>query len=108
MVVFCVLISTIFTNFTNGMPVSFTINAICIPLACALQKSGGGNATVLGAATILSGMCAFLTNGAIAYAPIMLGREEMTNKFIFTKGIVTNGIFIVICSAVCILSGYIG
>lgn len=107
MVIFCVLISTVFTNFTNGMPVSFTINAICIPIACRLELAGGGNATILGVATILSGMCAFLTNGAIAYAPIMLGREEMTQKFIFTKGVVTNGIFIVLTSVLCILLGLV-
>ena len=99
MVIFCVLISTVFTNFTNGMPVSFTINSICIPIACRLELAGGGNATILGVATILSGMCAFLTNGAIAYAPIMLGREEMTQKFIFTKGVVT--------SVLCILLGLV-
>jgi sodium-dependent dicarboxylate transporter 2/3/5 len=106
MVLFCVIISTVFTNFTNGMPVSFTINAICIPIACKLQLVGGGNATVLGTVTILSGLCAFLTNGAIAYAPILLGREEMTNKFIWTKGVVTNLIFIVIASVIGILFGY--
>ncbi|MDD3902579.1 MAG: hypothetical protein WC136_11870 [Sphaerochaeta sp.] len=109
MVIFCVVISTFFTNFTNGMPVSFTINAICIPLACKMQLTSGGNfATVLGIATILSGLCAFLTNGSIAYAPLLLGREEMTSKFIFTKGAMTNIIFIVICSLVCIFLGYIG
>ncbi len=107
MVVLCVAISTIFTNFTNGMPVSFTINAICIPIACTLQKAHAGNATILGAATILASMCAFLTNGAIAYAPIMLGREEMTQKFIWTKGVVTNIIFIVLTSLLCIVFGYI-
>ena len=107
LVVLCVAISTFFTNFTNGMPVSFTINAISIPLACTLQMQGRGNATILGVATILAGLCAFLTNGAIAYAPIMLGREEMTTKFIFTKGVVTNVLFIVICSVICILFGYV-
>lgn len=107
MVILCVAISVIFTNLTNGMPVSFTINAVCIPLACAFQLNGSGNATILGVATVLSSMCAFLTNGAIAYAPIMLGREEMTNKFMFTKGIVTAIIFIVAASLVCILAGYI-
>jgi hypothetical protein len=106
LVVTCVAISTVFTNFTNGMPVSFTINAISIPIACTLQKQGMGNATVLGAATILANMCAFLTNGAIAYAPIMLGREEMTTQFVFTKGVVTNIFFIVLCSAICIVLGY--
>ena len=107
LVILCVVISTVFTNFTNGMPVSFTINAICIPIACTMQAAGGGNATVLGVATILSGMCAFMTNGAIAYAPILVGREEMTTKFLFSKGAVTNGIFIFACSALCIIFGYI-
>ena len=107
MVILCVAISTIFTNFTNGMPVSFTINAVCIPLACAMQKAGGGNATDLGVATILSAMCAFLTNGAIAYAPLFLGREEVTTKFVFTKGVVTNALYIVLASLICIVAGYI-
>lgn len=107
MVILCVAISAIFTNFTNGMPVSFTINAVCIPLACTMQMNGTGNATVLGVATILSSMCAMLTNGAIAYAPVMLGREEMNNKFMFTKGLTTVGIYIVVASLICILFGYI-
>ena len=107
MVILCVAISTIFTNLTNGMPVSFTINAVCIPLACTMQAAGGGNATVLGVATILSAMCAFMTNGAIAYAPIMLGREEMTTKFMFTKGLVTNALYIVVASLICIVAGYL-
>lgn len=107
LIILCVSISTVFTNFTNGMPVNFTINAICIPIACGLQLKGQGNATILGVATIMSGLCAFLTNGAIAYAPIMLGREEMTNKFIWTKGVVTNILFIVVCSLICILFGYL-
>ena len=41
LVILCVVVSTVFTNFTNGMPVSFTINAICIPLACTLQMNHG-------------------------------------------------------------------
>ena len=107
MVILCVAVSAIFTNLTNGMPVSFTINAVCIPLACTMQMNGSGNATILGVATILSSMCAMLTNGAIAYAPLMLGREEMTNKFMFTKGLVTVFLYIVIASLICILFGYI-
>lgn len=86
MVILCVAVSTIFTNFTNGMPVSFTINAICIPLACTMQMEGRGNATILGVATILASMCAFLTNGAIAYAPILLGREEMILQIYLYQG----------------------
>jgi sodium-dependent dicarboxylate transporter 2/3/5 len=104
MVFVMVLISTVFTNITNGMPVNFTINAVCIPLACTM---GASFATVLGAAGVMAGMCAFMTNGAIAYAPILLGREEMTNKFIWTKGAVTNGIFVVVCTVLCVMLGHI-
>ena len=52
-------------------------------------------------------MCAFLTNGAIAYAPLLLGRKEVTTKFIWTKGVVTNGIFVVVASLLCIIFGYV-
>lgn len=107
MVILCVAVSTIFTNFTNGMPVSFTINAVCIPIACAMEIAGNGNATVLAVATILSAMCAFLTYGAIAYASLLLGREEMTTKFMWTKGVVTMFMYIVVASLVCIVAGYI-
>ena len=105
--ILCVLISTVFTNFTNGMPVSFTINSICIPMAVILEQQGTVCASVLAVASILGGMCAFLTNGAIAYAPLLLGRKEMTTKFVWTKGVVTNGIFVVAASLLCIIFGYV-
>lgn len=107
LVIICVLIATVFTNFTNGMPVSFTMISVCVPFAAALEVAGVVNASVLGVAIIMSGMCAFLTYGAIAYAPILLGREEITTKFMWSKGLVTNIIFIVLASILCIVFGYI-
>ena len=107
LVILCVAISTVFTNFTNGMPVSFTINSICIPMAVTLQQQGTVCASVLAVASILGGMCAFMTNGAIAYAPLLLGRKEITGKFMWTKGVVTNGIFVVVASILCIVFGYV-
>ena len=107
MVILCVAASCIFTNFTNGMPINYTINAVCIPLACTMQLNGQGNASVLAVATVVSAMCAFMTHGAIAYAPLFLNREEITKKFVWTKGAVTNGIYIVVASIICIVAGYI-
>ncbi len=107
LVILCVAISTVFTNFTNGMPVSFTINAICIPMAATLEEQGTVCASILAVASILGGMCAFMTNGAIAYAPLLLGRKEMTGKFIWSKGLVTNILFVVVASVLCILLGYV-
>jgi sodium-dependent dicarboxylate transporter 2/3/5 len=106
LVILSVVISAVFTNITNGMPVSFTINAIAFPIACQMQNAGMVNATVLAAASILGAMCAFLTNGSIAYAPLLLGREEITSKFIWTKGVVTLGIFIVVACIICIAFGF--
>lgn len=106
LVVLCVGISTLFTNFTNGMPVSFTINSICMPIAATLQEQGTVCASILAVASILGGMCAFMTNGAIAYAPLLLGRKEITTKFIWSKGLVTNIIFVVVASILCIILGY--
>ena len=107
LVILSVVLSAVFTNLTNGMPVSFTINAIAFPIACQMQNAGMVNATVLAAASILGAMCAFLTNGSIAYAPLLLGREEITTKFIWTKGVVTLGIFIVIACVICISFGFL-
>lgn len=106
MVILCVVAATVFTNFTNGMPISFTINAVCIPLACSMELTGSGNATVLGIATILSSMAALLTPSAIAYAPLLHEREEINNKFMFTKGAVTVVAYIVVACLICIPLGY--
>lgn len=108
LIVVCVVISTIFTNITNGMPVSFTMNAVAVPFAAEMVLAGTiSDATSLGTAIIMSGMCAFLTYGAIAYAPMLLSREEMTKKFVWTKGVVTNVIYIVVACLVCIIGGYV-
>ncbi len=107
LVIISVVLSATFTNITNGMPVSFTINAIAFPIACQMQKAGMVNATVLAAASILGAMCAFMTNGSIAYAPLLLEREEITTKFIWTKGLVTLGIFIVVACVICITFGFL-
>ena len=72
-----------------------------------MQLNGQGNASVLAVATVVSAMCAFMTHGAIAYAPLFLNREEITKKFVWTKGAVTNGIYIVVASIICIVAGYI-
>ncbi|MBO4799541.1 MAG: hypothetical protein J5489_02740, partial [Lachnospiraceae bacterium] len=72
-----------------------------------MQQNGQGNATVLAVATIMSAMCAFLTPGAIAYAPLFLNREEITKKFVWTKGVVTNILYIVIATVICGVFGVI-
>lgn len=108
LIILCVVIATVFTNITNGMPVSFTLNAIAVPFAAEMVLAGQiADATPLGTAIIMSGMCAFLTYGAIAYAPLLLGREEMTHKFLWTKGVVTNLIYIVVACVICIIGGYV-
>ena len=99
LIIICVIIATVFTNITNGMPVSFTMNAVAVPFAAEMVLAGKiSDATPLGTAIIIS---------AIAYAPLLLGREEMTKKFLWTKGVATNLIYIVVASVICIIGGYI-
>ncbi|MPW27348.1 hypothetical protein GC105_16410 [Alkalibaculum sp. M08DMB] len=107
LVIMCVVIATVFTNFTNGMPVTFTLLSVCIPFAATLELAGKVNASVLSVAIIMSGMCAFMTYGSIVYASLLLGREEITTKFMWTKGVTTNFIYIVVACVSCILFGYI-
>jgi len=107
LVILTVLLSTIMTNFTSGLPITTLVVTIGTPIVCTMQLAGRGNVTVLAAFTILSGMFAFLTYGSIACASILLGRKGMTTKFMFTKGFLMMIVFIVICCAVCIPAGYL-
>lgn len=102
-----VAISAIVTNFMNGMPVSFAMSTITMPFACALALQQGLNVTVIGAAILMSGQVAFQTYGSIVYAALLLNREEIDRKFIWTRGTITVGIYIVVGTVLFSLFGYI-
>lgn len=107
LVVTAVVIATISTNFMNGMPVSFALSTVMMPFACTLQLDTGINGTVLGAAIIFCGQIAFMTYGAMVYAALLLDREEIDQKFIWTRGSITVGIYIAVASIFFTLFGYI-
>ena len=107
LVITAVVIATITTNFMNGMPVSFALSTVMMPFACNLQINSGINGSVLGAAIIFCGQVAFMTYGAMVYAALLLDREEIDQKFIWTRGAITIGIYIVVGSILFTLFGYI-
>ncbi|MCD8152990.1 MAG: hypothetical protein LUD71_08020 [Clostridiales bacterium] len=107
LVLLVVAIATITTNFMNGMPVSFTMNSIAVPFACAMVTTIGINPSVLGAAIVFSGQCAFMTYGAMVYAALLLSRDEVDNKFIFTKGWFVVATYIIAATVVFGICGYI-
>ncbi len=108
MVFLVVLISTVATNFMNGMPVSFTMNSVAVPFACSMAMATGAvNPSVLGAAIIFSGQCAFQTYGAMVYAALFLSRKEVDQRFVWTKGTMTVGFYILAATVVFSICGYI-
>ncbi len=102
-----ILIATLTTNFMNGMPVSFAMNSIAVPFACVMATTVGINASVLGAAIVFSAQYAFLTYGSMVYAALLLSREEMDKRFIFTKGWCAIGAYIIAATLVFGICGYV-
>lgn len=107
MIFIVVAISAIATNFMNGMPVSFAMSSLTMPFACRLALAQGLNVTVMGAAILMSGQVAFMTYGAMVYAALLLSREEIDQKFIWTRGTITVFIYIVVASVLFSIFGYI-
>lgn len=107
LIISAVAIATIGTNFMNGMPVSFALSTVMMPFACNLELTAGINSTVLGAAIIFCGQIAFMTYGAMVYAALLLDRPEIDQKFIWTRGSITVGIYIVVASILFTIFGYV-
>ena len=86
MVAVVVIFCTVMTQFLNGSPIAFVLNTICIPFACQLQLNGAGNATSVCSAITFCCFFAFVTPAASSLAPLITGHQNMTSKFLWTKG----------------------
>ena len=108
LVLFSVVLTTVVTNLTSGFAASYPLLAICLPIAATMQANGViSSATPLATVIIASSFFAYMTPGAIIYAPILLEKPGMTKKFIWTKGLLVVGIFIVLATAVGTICSYI-
>ena len=73
----------------------------------AAYAAQGINISVVGAAIAYSSMFAYMTYAAAGPAPLLLGKEGISNKFIWSKGLFTMVVYIVVATVIFSLMGII-
>lgn len=58
--------------------------------------SQGINPSVIATAIAYTSMCAYMTMAAAGPAPLLLGREGIETKFIWTRGLITLGAYVIV------------
>lgn len=101
-----VMACSIVTNFFSNMATGVIVASLTAPFAAAFADAGI-NVSVIGAAIAYSSMFAFLTYAAAGPAPILLGREGIETKFIWTKGLITLALYIVAATVIFSLMGIV-
>lgn len=92
--------TTIVTNFFSNTATGTIFAAIAIGACMPFMLDGRINPTVLALACNVCSMCAYMTWSACGASPILLGEKGVTNKFIWTHGLVVLLIFILTCTVV--------
>jgi len=105
-VLLIVLVCSVVTNFFSNMATGVIVASLTAPFAAAFGNAGI-NVSVIGAAIAYSSMFAFMTYAAAGPAPILLGREGIETKFIWSKGVFTLLLYIVTATVVFSLMGFI-
>ena len=107
MVIMVVVIVTVATNVVNGLPCVLATTAIVMPFVCQLALDTGINASVMGTLINVCANLAFLTYSGSVFASLILSREEITQKFMWTKGLATMVIFMAVASVLGIGLSYV-
>lgn len=92
-----ILFSTLVTQVANGLVLTMAVCPVVTPFVCSLAATTGINPDVI---LIISNICsgyAFWTVAASTNAAFILSRPEITPKFVWTKGVQTTVLFMVIC-----------
>ena len=88
MLILVVVVITLATNFLNGLPLTLAMTATVLPFVCQMQLDYGISASVMGTIFNVCANMAYLTAAGSIYSSLILGREEMDTKWIWTKGLV--------------------
>lgn len=105
-VLMIVLVCTIVTNFFSNMATGVIVASLTAPFV-AVFATQGINVSVVGAAIAYSSMFAFMTYAAAGPAPLLLGRKGITNKFIWSKGLLGTAIYVIVATVVFSIMGII-
>ena len=90
-----ILICAIVTNFFSNMATGIIVSSITMPFI-AVFASQGINPSVIATAIAYTSMCAYMTMAAAGPAPLLLGREGIETKFIWTRGLITLGAYVIV------------
>ncbi|MCI9150408.1 MAG: FAD-dependent oxidoreductase [Lachnospiraceae bacterium] len=107
MIILVVVVITFATNFLNGLPLTLACVASVLPFVCQMQVERGVSATVM---VTLFGICAnlaYLTATGSVYSSLIISREEIDAKWLWTKGLIVLAGFMVVASVVGIILSYI-
>lgn len=92
-------ITTIITNFFSNTATGIIVVSVSLPFI-ALFADQGMNPSIIATAIAFSSVCAFLTFAAGAPAPLLLGREGIEPKFIWTHGVLTIVVYIALATVI--------
>ena len=101
-----VLICAIVTNFFSNMATGIIVSSITMPFI-AVFASQGINPSVIATAIAYTSMCAYMTMAAAGPAPLLLGREGIETKFIWTRGLITLGVYVVVAVVIFSILGLV-
>lgn len=105
-VLLIVVVCAVITNFFSNMATGVIVSSLTTPFA-AQYADAGINITVIGTAIAFTSMFAYLTYAAAGPAPLLLGKEGIESKFVWSKGVLALVIYAAAATVVFSLLGYI-
>lgn len=104
-----VVFTTVVTQVVNGQVLTMGLTPVVGPIVCAMILEQGVTANPTVVLTVLSSAAsvAFLTVSGSVNAAYLLGREEVTQKFVFTKGVVVLCLYMVWQYIVALLCNFV-
>ncbi|NLD88175.1 MAG: SLC13 family permease [Clostridiales bacterium] len=106
-VLLIVLICSVVTNFFSNMATGVIVSSLTAPFAIAYASTSGINISVIATAIAFSSMFAYMTYAAAGPAPLILRRDGVDNKFVWSTGVLTLILYIVVATIVFTILGYI-
>lgn len=102
-----VVVTTILTNLFSNTATMYIMSALIASLSAPLL-SQGYQVAILPVAISTSAQIAYLTCAASGQAVLLFNEENITNKFVWTKGSAVMGLWMVTCFIVCAAVLYLG
>lgn len=105
-VLLAISLCSVITNFFSNMATGVIVATIMCPFAAGYMSQGINTQVLLVGMTIGS-MTAYLTPAAFTTAPILLARDSVTSKWIWTKGVSALILEILLTTALVSVLGYV-